>query len=792
VAGTAAAAHAVRAGRPLATDTKGLMSNEIQLSSLGQSLPAMPGAGGAMGGYYGGGPGGPPPGGDENPLRKVHKLLRGRYLLAFVLGFVGAAAGAVAGYLSQKPAFKAEAMIEIKPVVAVRGALPTEQDRVLTMFSSYVTSQVARIQGEKAIRLAMQDPKWRAVRPGAPTEAAINAFSDNLTVALAPRTNTMILVGYSSNSPDAKKEATAAVQSLLAAWQSEYGKDDAIQSTKKVEYWQNECQRIANDIQLKQMFIEEQTKVTDGDPSALRKWEDSLVTHQMELDQLKLNVTIARSTMKEMENGTRRKPTPDDWGRVDPTMASLIKTRNELSLTTRALIAQFGFPTHPAVVSRQKELNAVEEQITQTAAELDSKYLFVWKPDGTGGNLLSKDLSLMEQNIVQRTKQVQEENLRVQAIRQAAAKIDSAKRQIEQLNVTAATANEALKDWMFRKDNLNLTNIVSDGSLAKADKDRRPIFAAVGFMGGAGIPIGLLLLFGLFDTRYRFSDETAASAGGAGVGGLTLLGILPNLPDRLSDPEQAAIAAHCVHQIRTMLQINAGLEDRRVFSVTSASPGDGKTSLTLALGLSYAACGTRTLLIDCDLIGSGLSSRMNVSAPEGVLEAIANRSLMSYVRQTDVNDVSILPVGSAGNLHASTLSPQSLRRLIEEAEQHFEVVLIDTGPVLGSIEASLVCAAADAVILTVSRGQQRPMVERSLGHLAAIGARLAGVVFNRAQAQDFERSISGVSMRSVGVPGLPRGARAAGPRLGPVARAVRGESIGSGEDESQAGQPPVN
>ena len=64
------------------------------------------------------------------------------------------------------------------------------------------------------------------------------------------------------------------------------------------------------------------------------------------------------------------------------------------------------------------------------------------------------------------------------------------------------------------------------------------------------------------------------------------------------------------------------------------------------------------------------------------------------------------------------------------------------------------------------------MVEKSLSHLNAIGARLAGVVFNRAQASDFERSISGVSMRSVGVHG-PRGpAGGNGARFGPVARAV--------------------
>ena len=68
---------------------------------------------------------------------------------------------------------------------------------------------------------------------------------------------------------------------------------------------------------------------------------------------------------------------------------------------------------------------------------------------------------------------------------------------------------------------------------------------------------------------------------------------------------------------------------------------------------------------------------------------------------------------------------------------------------LGSIEATPVCAAADGVILTVSRGQQRPLVEKAIQHLMSIGARFAGVVFNRAQARDFARSISGISLRSI-------------------------------------------
>jgi capsular exopolysaccharide synthesis family protein len=197
-----------------------------------------------------------------------------------------------------------------------------------------------------------------------------------------------------------------------------------------------------------------------------------------------------------------------------------------------------------------------------------------------------------------------------------------------------------------------------------------------------------------------------------------------------------------------MLQINSG-EERNVFAVTSASPGDGKTSLTLALGLSFAASGSRTLLIDCDLVGAGLTARLDMAGPDGVLEAMTNRDLLPYIRQTDIADLSMLPVGQAQAHHAGMFSPAALRRLLNEAKKHFEIVLIDSGPVLGSIEATPVCAASDGVILTVSRGQQRPLVEKAIQHLASIGARFAGVVFNRAQARDFARSISGISLRSI-------------------------------------------
>ncbi len=93
-----------------------------------------------------------------------------------------------------------------------------------------------------------------------------------------------------------------------------------------------------------------------------------------------------------------------------------------------------------------------------------------------------------------------------------------------------------------------------------------------------------------------------------------------------------------------------------------------------------------------------------------------------FIRTTDVADLSFLPVGKAMGGYTGTISPAAVRRLVDEARKHFDVILIDTGPILGSIEASPVAVAADGVVLCVSRGQQRQLVDRRWRICSAIGA----------------------------------------------------------------------
>ena len=322
-------------------------------------------------------------------------------------------------------------------------------------------------------------------------------------------------------------------------------------------------------------------------------------------------------------------------------------------------------------------------------------------------------------------------------------------------------------------------------------KDRRIIFGILGGLAGIGLPLLLAAAMSVYNRRYRYSDEAEGRAGDP-----PLLGILPTLPDHLADPEQAAVAAHCIHQIRIMLQVGArqtggpSQDPKRVFMITSANTGDGKTSLAMALALSFSAAGSKTLVVDCDMVGQGLTYRLRAMNSQGLYEALTQGSIKGRVKRTTTPNLFVLPIGSCQAVHAGALSPTSIKHVLKEAKSIFDIVIVDTGPILGSLEASVVVTAVDSVILTVSRGQNQQLFQKAIRHLRAVGAQVSGVVFNRAEKRDFNRSVGSASVRSSSYqPVAPRmlvGEGDESSRFGPLARSVASfmPGINSGRSHS--------
>jgi polysaccharide biosynthesis transport protein len=165
-------------------------------------------------------------------------------------------------------------------------------------------------------------------------------------------------------------------------------------------------------------------------------------------------------------------------------------------------------------------------------------------------------------------------------------------------------------------------------------------------------------------------------------------------------------------------------------------------------------------------------------SPMGIMEALSGENIDDCLADTGIAGLSILPLGGAQPTDVSRVSPQAVRGLIARLREKFDTVIIDTGPIPGSLEASVVAAAVDGVVLVVSRGEHRPLAERSIQHLRDIGAPLAGMVFNRAEGRDIDLNsttnrISSVDRASRGSIRSVRTVNSTDSQtLGPVALAV--------------------
>lgn len=696
------------------------------------------------------------------PLHKIHLLLRGRYKFAITLSILCAFLLAAAGYFLPKPQFRSDGLIEIKPNI------PSLKDTTIVMplYTQYVESQVNFILGQRVIDSAMETPWWKPYSIGLDPKGK-KEFAEKLDAEYLHGT---FLVRVSFTDPNPER-AQAAVKAVIKSYSDTYKDEDTDDLKAKVQLVNT---TISNTTIQKKMLQDDLARLSgEYTPRDLEELHSAQIHEMMllndKLTQAELSLyspagenapavpaaaTVAAAAGVAAQSPATRPTvadlTPSDLAKFDPRIQQYIAIRDDASDNLEKLRAHLG-PQHPQVIDAEHRLDTAQFRL-QTLADDVRSHIPAASSIAAGSDsrltpgltpeMIHQQIAYLKAKIADTEKNVKELgslSVRMQALQSQIGELD------DKLTDTTKTREQLGAQLDMTVAMNGRVQVRSEGDRPNVPTtDRRRTTAALGFIGGGSIPFIFFMLVGLSDKRYRYSDETSSHAGN-----VPLLGILPNLPDLLTDPQQAAIAAHCVHQIRTLLQVGVRTHDRHVYAVTSAAPGDGKTSLTLALGLSFANSGSRTLLIDCDLVGSSLSRRLGVRSPNGILESMSSRSPLDFVQPTDINELSILPVGSSTLLSSASFSPTGLRKLITEARKSYDIVLIDTGPILGSIEAPSVAATADATILCVSRGQHRPAVDRSLHHLLAIGAKMAGIVFNRAESRDFEKSVSRFSQRSI-------------------------------------------
>lgn len=310
-------------------------------------------------------------------------------------------------------------------------------------------------------------------------------------------------------------------------------------------------------------------------------------------------------------------------------------------------------------------------------------------------------------------------NAEVSQQTQLSTLLGSRAEQTTQLNIARALMNSAVGRLEIVEPALTPLEPVAPRPLRNA---------ALAFVLGIFLSYGLVLLRDALDTRIRSSDDLAQ------VSGLPILAEFPKQNSGRRLPAEAS------SYLRTNLLFATQDSAPKVILVTSSNSAQGKTSVSLSLAESFVKNDYRTLLVDADL-------RKPMLAKEYGVNALVTDALEDYLRFPDVvHEPTRLQLDNTRVLDfvpsfraveaASELLTRGFRQALDRWRQDYEVIIIDSAPILPVADTLVIAPQCTGVLYAVSPNEaDRRDVQAGLELLKRIGVRVVGVVATNLSAQ---------------------------------------------------------
>lgn len=402
--------------------------------------------------------------------------------------------------------------------------------------------------------------------------------------------------------------------------------------------------------------------------------------------------------------------------RSDPLIRAAAARVAELEDRQTSLLATLG-PRHPEVVAIQQQLEAARQRLAQEMGSLeqgaDSEYELAVNEEAR----LKSNMARIQRELAE----VEKESLGYSLERK---KFEASRSSIENLFQRQANASPTILDAQIVQSARPSPIPVSP------QRQRNFVYSLIG-----GLIAGLLLAW----MAERFDDSVQSPEDVKEGLGLPFLGIIPlirKLPQGSLAPsisEAKNGLADSLRVVRTNLIYGSAETRPKVLAFTSASPGEGKSTVAAGLAILFAQNKARVLLIDADLRRPSVHQLLNVPQSPGLSGLLAAEGPVNLVaRSASVRGLDVLPAGTPQNLSAERLGSEAMKTLVAQARSRYDWVIIDSPPALGLSDASVIATLADGIVVVCSGDKTpRQAVRHVTDQLRAVRASVLGVVLNR-------------------------------------------------------------
>lgn len=259
-------------------------------------------------------------------------------------------------------------------------------------------------------------------------------------------------------------------------------------------------------------------------------------------------------------------------------------------------------------------------------------------------------------------------------------------------------------------------------------KNNKAVLIAMGTFGGLLIGLGLALLLDLTDKRVRYAEQITGGLG------LTILGVIPEIRRAKGKQPTAEEAAQVIEAFRTVRLNLAHMigQGKVLLTISSPSPGDGKSLIASNLALSFAESGYQTLLIDGDSRRGELHRTFGTERRPGLLDYLVGElQIADLMRPTAHTQLRLITSGSRRRNAPELLGTAKMRDLIAKMRQDFDVIILDSPPMGAGIDPFVLATLTGNLMLVLRAGAtERDLAEAKLQIVDQLPIRVVGAVLN--------------------------------------------------------------
>ncbi len=197
------------------------------------------------------------------------------------------------------------------------------------------------------------------------------------------------------------------------------------------------------------------------------------------------------------------------------------------------------------------------------------------------------------------------------------------------------------------------------------------------------------------------------------------------------NPKSPASEAYRV--LRTNIQFSSIDKPLKTILVTSSGPKEGKTTTITNLAITFAQSGAKTLLIDADLRIPKIYQLFDFSNAKGLTNILVrNKDYKEYLKKTDISKLDVIVSGPIPPNPSELLGSSAMKNFLAEVSNDYDIILIDTPPVVNITDAAILSTIVDGTILVAaSKHVEINVINRARELLEQVKANIVGVVLNK-------------------------------------------------------------